>query len=294
MSYILDALRRAETERQRGAVPGLHAQAMATSLAEPVSVSRRGPGALLWAGGAGLLLALGATAWWLTAAPVPVVQVAPAHPLPGALPNLPPPAVQVSPAPQGQQAASLAEQAQQAQQAGLAPASSPSSDAPPPVRPALPVGAAPLGPAPAPVNTPGAARTLAPTLPALPQRAALPPPLLTPPPLSTLPTLPTQPDGPLTAVPAPAPPAPALAPAPAPAPARLPTLAELPEAQRRELPPLAVGGAVFAELPAQRIVILNGQVFHEGDRVAPDLLVQQIRLKSVVLAWRGQRFELPL
>lgn len=82
-------------------------------------------------------------------------------------------------------------------------------------------------------------------------------------------------------------------PASAAAPARLPSLAELPEAQRRELGPLAVGGAMHAEQAALRIIILNGQVFHEGDKLGPDLQVQQIRLKSVVMSHRGQRFELP-
>jgi general secretion pathway protein B len=42
------------------------------------------------------------------------------------------------------------------------------------------------------------------------------------------------------------------------------------------------------------MVIINGQVFHEGDRPTADLLVQQIGLKSVVFAFRGQRFEMPL
>ena len=81
--------------------------------------------------------------------------------------------------------------------------------------------------------------------------------------------------------------------APAAAPARWPSLAELPEAQKRELGPLVVGGAMHAEQAALRIVILNGQVFHEGDKLSPELQVQQIGLKSVVLSHRGQPFELP-
>ncbi len=77
------------------------------------------------------------------------------------------------------------------------------------------------------------------------------------------------------------------------APARLPTWSELPEAQRRELGGLAVSGAMHADQAALRMVVLNGQVFHEGDRPGPDLQVLQIRLKSVVLSHRGQHFELP-
>ncbi len=46
MSYILDALRRADAERERGAVPSLHAQQYASlpSDEEP----RRGPKPLVW------------------------------------------------------------------------------------------------------------------------------------------------------------------------------------------------------------------------------------------------------
>ena len=85
-------------------------------------------------------------------------------------------------------------------------------------------------------------------------------------------------------------PLPATAPASAP---RLPTLAELPETVRRELPVFTLGGSVYAEQASQRMVIINGQVMREGERLAPELLLQQIRLKSVLLDYRGQRFELP-
>ena len=96
---------------------------------------------------------------------------------------------------------------------------------------------------------------------------------------------------PAAAVPAP-PPAAASAAVPASAPARIPKLAELPDAARAGMPPLTLGGIVHAAVPAQRLVILGGQVFHEGERPAPELLVQEIRPRTVVLSWRGQAFEL--
>lgn len=104
-------------------------------------------------------------------------------------------------------------------------------------------------------------------------------------------------------IPAPAPalpPAPAVAaaplPAPAPAastPARIPTLNELPAAQRQQLPPLNVGGAMHSPDPAARMLILNGQVHREGDTVAPGLVIEEIQLRAAVLVLRGQRFSLP-
>ena len=61
---------------------------------------------------------------------------------------------------------------------------------------------------------------------------------------------------------------------------------------RRELPALAFGGASYSHDAASRMVIFNGRVFHEGDTVAPQLVLQQIKLKSAVLAFKGYRYEL--
>ena len=44
--------------------------------------------------------------------------------------------------------------------------------------------------------------------------------------------------------------------------------------------------------PANRMLILNGQVFHEGDQVTPDLVLEQIKLKSAVLVYKGQRYSI--
>ena len=73
---------------------------------------------------------------------------------------------------------------------------------------------------------------------------------------------------------------------------RLPTLAELPAEVRGQMPALTVGGSVYSPQAASRIVILNGQVFREGDKPIDGLTVEQIGLRSTVLAFRGTRFEL--
>ena len=95
MSYILDALRRAESERGRGAVPGLHTQAPPAGGA---SAAGRPVPANLWAGAAlGVVavavLAAGGTWWFLqrqapaaervvVAAPAPAAPAAPVTPAP--------------------------------------------------------------------------------------------------------------------------------------------------------------------------------------------------------------------
>ncbi|MFN7484719.1 MAG: general secretion pathway protein GspB [Betaproteobacteria bacterium] len=73
MSYILDALRKAEAERERGNVPHLMAQPLGTP--PPVAAPRRGA---LWGAGAALALvaAVGA-GWWLARQNVPAQGPAP-------------------------------------------------------------------------------------------------------------------------------------------------------------------------------------------------------------------------
>ncbi|MDY0748286.1 general secretion pathway protein GspB [Paucibacter sp. R3-3] len=225
MSYILDALRRANSERERGTVPTLHANPGPADLAadDDEEVEHRDPARAgassrpTWplAVGAGVVLAaLAAFLFW---------------------PRTPEPVVLASaPAPQPPQ------------QAAPQPAPQPSPQLPPTVA-TVPLSVPPLQQAQAP---------------------AAPPP-------------------PPQAVPAPAP---VPAPQAAPAPQHVPTQAELPEALRRQLPPLKTGGAMYSDTPANRMLILNGQVLHEGEKLSPDLVLEEIGLKTAVLVFKGQRF----
>jgi len=106
MSYILDALRRAEAdrERERGQVPGLHTQPQPAGAAAPATGRSRW---LPWAGGGLLVLAgVGAGSWWAgsphdTTPPAPPVrQVAPPAPMPVATPEPVTPPVASAPTPQ--------------------------------------------------------------------------------------------------------------------------------------------------------------------------------------------------
>lgn len=93
MSYILDALRRADADRERAAspVPGLHSQPGASPAAAPASAPW-----WPWAAGAALLVGSGlAAAWWWTRTPAPVP--APATALPTPAPR--PPTVPADPGP---------------------------------------------------------------------------------------------------------------------------------------------------------------------------------------------------
>lgn len=232
MSYILDALRRADSERERGAVPSLHSKQIAPGVAdaddgdEPAGRSVQ---PLWWAVG-GLSLALVGMVAWLVL---------------------------------GRSAVE-----------------------PEPVRVAPPVAQAPVSPAPPPVpETPALAAA---PQPAPEPAAAQPAPVeRTSVPVSTAPAR-------VAAAPKPAP-KPAEKPVAAVPAARdedtpVPSISELPDDIRRQLPTLSVSGASYSKNPASRMLILNGQVFKEGDRVANDLVLEQIRLKSAVLSFRGRRY----
>ncbi|MFZ2650509.1 MAG: general secretion pathway protein GspB, partial [Burkholderiaceae bacterium] len=73
---------------------------------------------------------------------------------------------------------------------------------------------------------------------------------------------------------------------------RIHALHELPEEVRRLIPSLVVNGSVYSKNPADRFLILNGQIVRESDTVAPDVVVEQIGLRSAVLSSLGFRFEI--
>jgi len=267
MSYILDALRRADSERERGAVPGLHAQpGAASSDDDEGAAAGAGTNPLVWVIVALALVLLGSLAWNMmsgsdTPATVEPVAVAP--------PPVPTPTTTPAPTPAPPPVAVVA--------AAPTPAPSPS---PAPV----PAYVAPPPPAPAAVPREAAPARATPELPLdkplpRPQRPSAEPRKADPAPAASKPAAtPGKPE------PAPAAEAPATEP-------RLYAVNELPEDVRRALPLLAFGGSVYSETPANRILIINGQVYNEGGRPTPDVVLEQIRLKSAVLRFRSYRYE---
>jgi general secretion pathway protein B len=73
---------------------------------------------------------------------------------------------------------------------------------------------------------------------------------------------------------------------------RVKPLAEMPEALRRELPPLVVSGSMYSPEPASRMLVIDGQVLREGQQVRQGLTVERIGPKAATLSLRGERFEL--
>lgn len=212
MSYILDALRKADAQRERDPARGIHAQ--------PVTLSGHpdpsAPGNRLRLVVTALVVVaalLTAAMWWLGwfARPAaPAVAAAVASPV------------------------------------------------------------APIAPTVQPVTPPSSPATEV-----LPAAPPAPPPPAPPPPAR---------EAPRAAVTA-YPPAPAAS-----AGDRLLSLAELPADVQRELPKLTITGGVYSPTPAQRLLIVNGQVLNEGAEAAPGVLLEQIRPKTAVLNFRGYRY----
>ncbi len=236
MSYILDALRRAEAQRSRGRVPGLHEPGgPAVPVGAPAAVSRR---PLILGLAVLLLVALLAAAWFFRDV--------------GGEGGPPPGAAALS--------------------------------AEPPLAASSPPSAAPLAAAPANPNptTPASIESL-PTIP-LPRSVQMPQRQAATREASAEAAAATA-AKPALASAAPSTPSPTPA-----APAVLPTREELPQQIQRSLPAIAVSGSVYSNDPRQRILVVNGEVWHEGDEIRPGLVLEQIRRRDAVLGFRGYRF----
>ena len=252
MSYILDALKRAESERSRGQIPGLHAQPMAR-----VALDReeRAPVLKTLVFAVIAALVLGALAWWWLSADGPA---------PAAVPPQTPPLAASPSTP-------------------AAPVNPPAQvSAPPPVVAAVePVVSAASKPAPRRNPPPAIKSVAAPVNAAAPARMASVP---TPAPRSQTAT---DPSGATRSTAAPAAAASGSTPEP-----RVLAMSELPADVISSLPALVVSGASYSDQPASRMVIINGALYREGDRLTSELTLQRIALRSAVLSFRGYRFSI--
>ena len=231
MSYILDALRRADAERERGGVPGIHAQQLPPG-GLPETAHAPASRKLLWVSVGLALLLLVSLAWqWL--------------------------------ARDSDSAASV--DASRAAQGTVTPP--PPVPGPAEVTPALPTSV-PAAETPAPAPAPASA--VAP---------------LRKPPTAVIATR-------TAAAKVKPPAASASSAASSAATSRVMARSELPDDVQRNLPTLTVGGASYSQNPVNRMLIVNGQIFREGDLLAPDVALEQIRLKEAVIATKGYRYRI--
>jgi general secretion pathway protein B len=119
------------------------------------------------------------------------------------------------------------------------------------------------------------------------------------PPLAVLPASTPEPKPRPAAVRAPAPASVKKASAPAaPAPVvaeeeKLQTLRELPEAIQRSVPPLVFGGYMYSKNPADRLLLIDKTLRHEGEEVGPGLVLEKLLPKAAVMNFKGYRYRVP-
>ena len=274
MSYILEALKKSQAERQLGALPTIHAPSLHGEVAAAPGAAWKKPLPLAVMAMAAVIVALLALVWRqpaTTAAPVGAASSA-------------------TPAAAGAVAAPVAATAT----ASIAPAVAEHAGLAAPAAAVAPnPGLAASAPPPA-VATPAAAA----------QPVAMPPPAIeaveTLKPLKTVAAQvtaerpePARKPAPLAvaadAVHAqPSPPAALAAPDDA-----APSVRELPEPIQRAIPPIAVGGYIYSKNPADRLLLIDKVLRHEGEEVAAGLVLEKLLPKAAVFNYKGYRYRVP-
>jgi general secretion pathway protein B len=278
MSYILDALKKADAQRERDPARGIHAQPGGV-----LAGSRQGAGDRSWFWGASALAVVGiAAAGWAMYQDRAKVE----------MPVQPRTELAARPA---------ATVAAPVEVPAAAPAATPLTDtAVPPASPVASVASVVLPPPAAVRVEPGAdARTTSQSTPrARPQSGPGTPAAAAPA---------------ATPAAAPAAAAPAVVAAPAapagntaadspkaatPAAVARPVAPAVPPITSGPLPPdapkLAFSGAVYSSNPAQRMLIVNGQVVHEGADLGAGVVLEEIKPKTAVVRFRGARYQVGL
>ncbi len=312
MSYILEALKKAQAERQLGSAPDIHTPAPSHVPAPTAGASRK---PLLIGLSAGIVIAgIAGVLAWRSQAPAPQVAV-------------------LASAAQGASGAAMPAPAVSSDAAAPAPALAASTASPAAAVPALaPMPAPTPMPTPTPTSTtavgsPGALPGAAASAPVAPHRepaqaprqaannvtaaeaapAARPSSAAPPAGEAARPRPSTQPAARSTPAPAsvaaaspeavylPAPAARAPDPAPvarAPQPVEenLRTLQQLPEAIQREVPRVSVGGYIYSPNPADRLLLVDKMLRREGEELAPGLVLERLMPKYAVMNYRGTRY----
>ena len=67
---------------------------------------------------------------------------------------------------------------------------------------------------------------------------------------------------------------------------------DLPTNIQRELPQVSVNGYIYAKNPLDRSVLINKRLLHEGDTIAPDLVLEKMTPKGAILNFKGYRYRI--
>ncbi|MBJ7311759.1 general secretion pathway protein GspB [Rugamonas sp. CCM 8940] len=269
MSYILEALKKSQAERQLGALPTIHAPSLHGEVAAASGAAWKKPLPLAVMAMAAIIVALLALVW--------------RQPSPAVAPVSADAGTAATPAVAGNVAAPAAPATSAA---ATTTATNPSLT----VAPSAPVAALsaptavaqPVAMPPAPVEP---VETLKPS-----KAAAAPTPGST---LAERPEPVRKPASPAsTDVAAHAQPLPSTV-APAAPDDTVQSVRELPEPIQRAIPPIAVGGYIYSKNPADRLLLIDKVLRHEGEEVAAGLVLEKLLPKAAVFNYKGYRYRVP-
>ena len=227
MSYILEALKKSQAERQLGELPSIHAPQVQLHDAAASSAARRAP-VWLALGGVGVAVAAALLLWqpWRAGAAAPVVPAVLAQAVPAPVAALP-----------------------------AAPAPAPVVASVPPAAIAAPVHHA---------------RPVAEPKQEMPGQT-VPPPIAAPAPAATAPA---------------APPTPAVE-------ETVAGMRDLPEPIQRQIPAIVIGGYIYSKNPADRLLLIDKVLRHEGEELAPGLVLEKLQPKAAIFSFKGYRYRVP-
>ena len=293
MSYILDALKKAESDRKLGSVPNIHTQAVVA--AESDRGSSRWAARSTWAVGALLASSLLAIVWYQPwqSAPAPLSSGEVSRP---SRPKVAEPTMPQRSVP-GVTEPVTATVAETMPKTAPETAATPTAAVAAQPQPSLPRVTEPV-PVSAPPTTVAAAKIVAAPQAAKPVLPKSGPALSAktsnkavgselPQPVSgAAASLEKSPEK-MVAKPPEAPQE-----TPAPSETRVPNLRELPQNIQAEVPALAVTGYIYSKNAADRSVLINNKFLREGDQAAPGVVLEKITPKEAVLNYKGYRYRL--
>ncbi|MBC7860491.1 MAG: general secretion pathway protein GspB, partial [Burkholderiaceae bacterium] len=68
---------------------------------------------------------------------------------------------------------------------------------------------------------------------------------------------------------------------------------DLPEPIQRQIPALALGGYIYSRDPAERLLLIDKVLRHEGEEVAPGVTLEKLQPKAAVFSFKGYRYRVP-
>lgn len=72
---------------------------------------------------------------------------------------------------------------------------------------------------------------------------------------------------------------------------RVMALSELPPAVQQELPKMAISMHMYSGKPANRMASINDKTLHEGDELSPGLKLMEITADGMIFSYKGYRFK---